>query len=555
MKHGQYRRWLRFEIAPLLLGALLFVVNEAPVLRGYLAPPPGYTGSLLPQSMDHLQYLTWINGYRHTRGWLIPDYNAPWTTEPALLNPFCWFIGRTSALFGVDPLWIYHLLFLALSIAGGYALFFALRAFTCSRTQARVALLFSLCCVPVASVLALSRYVFGTASPWLGVILWASKVHGRYTSDGLGDGISGSPLVLFGTVTTLLCMGLLAKYLTTNRTAYLRWAGLVAGFSAFVHPFEIFVIAGAGGLALVIRKDRPWWQAARDAACLVLPGLAGMTPYLYLALRHPWLKEAAVQNRWDAWASFPPPMLVLLLGFPAVFCIVSFILPLERRSVTDLLLLLWFGVTLVGVYVRWIPWSHHLLDGVHYAIGLLLARQAARSSFMRGLWTARPLLVRSLLGTFLILSLAARAVYLTDAIAAATVAGGSNSMVMSTADRAVLAWLREHAGAGQLVLAPQSSCGWFATVPMHSFASHWLFSLTWDQQMRLSEAFYRGTLDLGAAESLLTDFGVGYVVVPKHSPAERYFSGQAPVMRIESTAIYRISNTGLRPLPSLSHPR
>jgi len=555
MKHRQYPRLLRFEIAPLLLGALLFVVNGAPVLSGYLAPPPGYTGSLLPQSMDHLQYLTWINGYRHTRGWLIPDYNAPWATEPALLNPLCWFIGRTSVLFGLDPLWIYYLVYLALSIAGGYALFFALRAFSGSRTQAGVALLVSFCCVPVASVLALSSYMFGTAAPGLGVILWASKVHGRYTSDGLADGISGSPLVLFGTVSTLLCMGLLAKYLTTNRSAYLRWAGLVAGFSAFVHPFEIFVMVGAGGLALVICKERPWRQAAGDAACLILPGLAGMAPYLYLALRHPWLKEAAVQNRWDAWASFPPPMLVLLLGFPAVFCILSFILPLERRSVTDFLLLLWVGVALVGVYVRWMPWSHHLLDGVHYAIGLLLARQAARSGFMRRLWTARPLLVRSLLGVFLILSLAARAVYLTDAIAAATVAGGSNSTVISTADRAVLAWLREHAGAGQLVLAPRSGSGWFATVPMHSFASHWLFSLTWDEQMRLSEAFYRGTLDLGAAHSLLRDFGVGYAVVPEHSPAERYFSDQAPAVRIESAAIYRISNTGLRPLPPLSPAR
>jgi hypothetical protein len=245
-------------------------------------------------------------------------------------------------------------------------------------------------------------------------------------------------------------------------------------------------------------------------------------------------------------------MLFLLLGFPAVLCLLAFILPVEKRSATDLLLLLWFGVTLVGVFVPWIPWSHHLLDGVHYAIGLLLARYAARSGFLRRLWTTRPLLVRSSLATLLILSLAARAVYLTDAIvASATVDGGSSSTVVSTSDRRIVAWLGEHASAGQLVLAPHSNSGWFATLPMHSFASHWLFSLTWVGQMHLSEGFYGGTLDLAAANALLTDFGVAYAVVPEHSPAERYFPAQVPVMRTGSAAIYRVSNTGLRPLPAL----
>jgi hypothetical protein len=158
----QNRAWLRrFHAAPFLLGISLFVVNEAPVLSGYLAPPPGYVASLLPQNMDFLQYQTWINAYQRTNGWLLTDYHAPWATEPALLNPFCWLIGRTSALFGVDGLWIFHLVYLALSIAGGYALFFTLRAFTYSRLEARLALLVSFFCVPVASVLALSTYLLG----------------------------------------------------------------------------------------------------------------------------------------------------------------------------------------------------------------------------------------------------------------------------------------------------------------------------------------------------------------------------------------------------------
>lgn len=549
MEHRQNKGWLRrFHAAPFLLGISLFALNQAPVLSGYLAPPPGYAGSPLPQQMDFFQYQTWINAYQRTNGWLLPDYHAPWATEPALMNPFCWFIGRTSAVFGVDGLWIYYLLYLAFSIAGGYAVFFTLRAFTCSRVEARLALLVSFCCVPVASVLALSTYLLGKDAPWLALIWFAGKVHGRYNNDGFVNGVSGSPLVLFGTVTTLLCMGLLATYLKTNLPKYLWWAGLVAAVSAFVHPFEIFVVMGAGGLALVMRRDRPWAQAVGEAACLVLPGLAGLAPYLYLASRHAWLREAAVQNRWQP---FSPPMLVLMLGFPALFCLVSYFLPLGKRSVTDPLLHCWFGVVLVGVYVPWVPWSHHLLDGVFYATGLLLVRQAARCDFIRRLVTERPVLVRVSIGAWLIVSLAAHAVYLADATAAGRVAGGAGSTVMSNTDRALQTWLREHADANDLVLAPKSTAGWFATAPMHSFASHWLFSLTWDQQVRLSDAFYQGTLDRAAADALLTGFGVGYAVIPNGSPAASYFSNQAPAIRIESVAIYRLPNAGLRPFTSL----
>ena len=527
-------------------------MNEAPVLCGYLAPPPGYVAGLIPQQQDTLQYQTWIIAYQRTKGCLLPDYHAPWTTEPAMLNPYFWFVGRATAILGVDSLWIYHLLYLALHIAGGYALFFALRAFTRSRVEARLALLVSFCCVPVASVLAVATFPLPKSNPWIGLIRFAAEVHGWFNNDGFFYGISGSPLVLFGTVTTLWCMGLLAKYLRTNVPKYLWWAGLVAAVGAFLHPFEIFVIMAGGGLALLVRRNRPWAQAISEAACLVLPGAAGLAPYLYLTSRHAWLREAAVQNRYTP--PFSPPMLLLMLGFPALFCVASYALPLRKRSVTDPLLHCWFGAVLVGVYIPWLPWSHHLLDGVSYATAMLLVRQAARWDFLRRLWTERPVAVRVSMGVWVILSLAAHGIYSADAIAAGRVAGGGGSTVMSRTDRAVLIWLREHAGENALVLSPKSSAGLFATVPMHSFASHWLFSLTFTEQIHLSDAFYQGALDLGAADALLAGYGVRYAVIPNESPAERYFSNQAPAVRIGSDAIYVMPNSTMRPFTPLHRP-
>ena len=535
---------------PALCGTLLFAVNQAPVFLAYLNPPPGYTGSLLPMDMDALQYRTWIDAYRDGKGWLLPDYHAPWSTEPALMNPICWFIGRTSALLGIDGLWIYYVLCLALTVAGVYALLFAIRAFTESRTQARVALVLFICCVPIPAVLALVTYLCGTANPWLGLIATGATVLGRYDSDSFLNGISSGPLVLFGTVATILCMALLAKYLKTNSPHYLRWAALVAGLSAFIHPFEIFVIMGGGGLALLLRPGQPWRRSLRDIATIVGSGLLGLAPYVYLASRHAWLKQAAVENHWQ---TLSPPVILMLLGFPALFCLLSYPLPLEKKSVTDTLLDCWFCVVFVEIYVPFLPWQHHLLDGVYYAIGLILARHAARWAAARNLVTTRPAVAWAPLLALLIASLAARAIYWKAAVEAASTPGNDASALVSNADRAVLSWLHTHASADDLLLAPKFDAGYFASLPMHSFGSHWLFSLSWGVQVLQSDAFYKGSLEGTTAHSLLSRFGVRYVLIPGGSPAGRYFADRRPAVTFENAAIFEMPNAGMHPYVGLTH--
>jgi hypothetical protein len=159
--------------------------------------------------------------------------------------------------------------------------------------------------------------------------------------------------------------------------------------------------------------------------------------------------------------------------------------------------------------------------------------------------------VSVLLAVFLLASLAVRAINLTDATSAATVAGGPSATTIPQTDLAILSWLRRHAAPDDLVLAPKARAGWYATVPMHSFASHWLFSLTWAEQVRLSDGFYSGAMESGAAGDLLAGFGVRYAVIPDGSPAASYFSGQTPAARVGSAAIYRVANPGMRPFVPL----
>lgn len=425
------------------------------------------------------------------------------------MNPFCWLVAHTSAALAVDDLWIYHLFYLALHVVGGYALFFALDAFTYSRSEARLGLLACFCCVPT-----------------------------RFNADGFFNGVSGSPLVLLGTVTTILAMAFIAKYLRTNSRQHLLWAGLVTFISALFHPFEVFVVAGGGGLALLLREQRTRIQNARDAACAVVPGILGLAPHVFLTLRHPWLWQAAAQNHWDA---FPIQIIVPLLALPALLSVVLFLMPMAKRSATDTLLNCWFGTVLVGIYIPWVPWSHHLLDGVFYVASLLLVREAARCGHICQIVVRQPVLTRLCVATVVCISLSAYALNWATAVENAAVPGRAGaSAVISLSDRAVLDWLRHHASPDDLVLAPKNSAALFATAPIHSFASHWLMSLTWADQARVSDAFYAGTLDKSDADALIRTYGVRYAVVSDESPAMRYFSGQMPIARVPNAQIFKL---------------
>jgi hypothetical protein len=269
-----------------------------------------------------------------------------------------------------------------------------------------------------------------------------------------------------------------------------------------------------------------------------------MAPYLYLTARHTWLKELAAVNHWGV---FPVVQFGLLLGLPALLCLGTYLLPRSKSSATDILLHCWFLGVLVGVHIPQVPWSQHLLDGFFYAAALLLVRQGVRSHLLRRLWAARPMLLLASMSALLAISLAARGVMFADAVVAGRTADDYHSTVMPDPDRAVRDWLGAHASAQDLVLAPEPDAPWFATVPMHSFASHWRSSLTWSEQKSLSDSFYRGELDRGAAQEVLSGYGVGYVVAPEDSGAMKYFVGQTPAARIQSMAIYRRANARMRP--------
>lgn len=533
---------------PVVLGILLFLLNHLALPVGYLAPPEGYVGAWVYRDIDFAIYQTWIHAYQCTPGWLVPDYNAPWLTEPALLNPLCWLIARLSSALHADALVVFHLIHLALYIAAAYALFFALREFTDSLAESRWALLAAVCTVPVISLFPLPMaLLFGRNAPLTSSVWNASMLSSRFSGDGFLNGILGSPLGLFGTVSTLACMGLIARYLKTGAPKFLWSAGAVAAFGALMHPFEVFAVTGGGCLALIAQRKKSRAHGLKDAISFGVPALAGLAPYVFLSLRHPWLRVAAEHNHWQPW---PPIWLLLTLGLPAVFCAITLLLPWRTQSPTDFLLRCWFGAVLVGIYVPWVPWSPHLVDGFHYATALLLVRRGPRLVTLKLLWAEYRILSWTFAGVVLALSIASHGMNWITAAEGGRTAGGPSSAVAAKSELAVEAWLKRHAEASELVLAPPEDAGWLATIPMHSFASHWIFSLTCPEQLRISDKFYHGVFDRRAAAAFLREYGVRYVIVPNGSPAAQYFSPPDPATHLGDATIYVIPAAQMRPFPT-----
>lgn len=535
-------------LAPLGVATILFALNRLAILSGWLNPPEGYTATLMVRAQDVAQYLTWIRGFEEQV--LLPNYHAPWLTEPAFFTPFFWLLSQTARITGVSAVVEFHLFQFLLYVVASYSLFYALRTFTETWSQAFAASAIMLLSVPLKSLavlpsLLLARWQLWPLQPLPGIedFVWAS-------SDGFFHGISSGPLMTFGTASAVLGFSLLARYLKTGHKRFLAYVSAVAFLSAFVHPFEVFVLVGAGCITLFLVRRKSWISAIPELAALILPALTGLAPYLFLAWRYQWLRDASDANQW---APGNPIRLLVILGVPTVLALGFLIVRPRMASSSDLLLQIWVASTLVGIYFPWMHWSQHLLDGFHYAVGLLLARQIHQTSFIARVRHSHPRMALAGLSTWVVLSLAAYPAFYWQSFKDGRTTQPERlfTSVAPTDEIELLSWMQQNAQRGQLVLAPPENAPWMATALMNSFASHWVFSLTYQEQARLSDEFYAGRLDSDVARGLLDEYGVRYVVLPLQSPASIYMEGYTKKAEIASFLVYEINGNLMKPYAEL----
>jgi hypothetical protein len=526
----------------LLLAAVLFGLNNLAIISGWLRPPEGYAPMLMVRAQDIALYLNWAHAYQLQN--LIPNYAAPWQTEPAFFNAFMWVLARFCQLTRLEMVSGYHIFHFLFYVVAAYALFFAVRVFTETAKQAVAVFVVILCVVPLPSLAVLPSIIFGFSRPPVGAgyFVWSS-------SDGFFHGISGSTLVTFGTATTLLAFSLLAKYLKTEKTQYFICMLLVAFLSALVHATEIFLIVGVGTVILIWTRRKRRRRAITEIAALGMAGACGLAPYIIMTWRHRWLQDLAHMSRWQLPGALHE--LLLMLGLPAILAIALLVIQPKMASPSDWLLQSWFVCTLIGIYLPVIPSPQHLFDGFHYATAILLVRQVSQSRLPARIYQSRPYLTVATISVICLLSLSAYLAYYYQSFRDGRSVQPEQlfTTVAPKDELAVISWLRQNARPDQLVLAPPNNSPWLSTVPMHSFAAHWHWSLTFSEQVQTAKSFYSGELTPEGARQLLSEYGIRYVVIPETSPVRGNLEDCRERVKLGSLIVCEVEGSSMKEYP------
>jgi hypothetical protein len=531
-----FEKMFKRLLGALALGTFFFLVNHAGVIAGVLHPPAGYVPAWFTRDQDVAQYLTWASLARDH--WLLPDYHAPWRTGDALFQPMFAIIGRS----GLPVRVAYYLFDILCYWAAAMALIEAARVFLKTRRQMLYAALMILCAIPP------KLYVFVLARPLhlptpvrlfmgLGLIEYVQN-----TSDGFArGGLSNSPTLTYGTAIVLFSFLNLAKFAATQRRANYYWLVGCVFLGALLHPFEVFVV--------IVAAVWPLWRmrCRRESLLLFVTAGVAMIPYLVQSLRSDWLRDASSVSDWRMTT---PVYVLVVYGMPAIMVCWLLLVRFKMERPEDGVLESWFLTTMFLPLIPVLPGGMHLFDGFVYCAAMLLVRKAQQDRLFTRLFGERPAIMRT------VLAVAAGASVVTLCVAYSQIYRDGKaaepallSAVSPKSEVAMISWMKnnlEHDDR-RLVMAPAEMAPWVATVPMPTVASHYLFSITYPEQLDLVRRFYRGQ---DVRRELIDGYGVSYVVVPA---ADRVVMDNARLLHTEGDLkLYLIPGHAMKPYPGVA---
>lgn len=538
---------------PGLLGALLYVLNNLDVLHGLMAAPPGYAPLGIQRNADIAIYITWLRGYG--KGWFLPNYSAPWATSPDFIAPGLIPVALLQKAFSLNPILALQIFSFVGYIFVAYAVAFAYQTFCKTRKLALWCLLVALACVPVGALPILSYLLreFAQYGDTTG------RVQFMTLSDGFFRGLVSWPFITYGSGFQIVSMSLLARYVQTSERRWFHWLTLFCLVSTLMHPFEIFLTTTVVAIVL-LRKFGVTADALKNVGAICLAMAIGIAPYALQSLRSTWVHEVANANR----ISITPALLMGVIGIPAIVAVVLLLLGFPTTRSNEIAILrTWFVCSLLLFFVPGIPFSLHVLDGSFIAIGLLLVLQ------VQDLLALRPHLAKPLVAyvavPLLLWSFIPHIVFRAQAWSAGVAAQNEQfaydscttfhgtclrpTAIEPLAESATIKWLGENANPDDLVLATDDASPWIATAPVHSFASHWLFSLLWPypNYRVLRNSFFSGTLTPAQGRQFLQILGARFVVVPDGSRAKQYLDNAVERTRYYSWTIYEIPGAHMKP--------
>jgi hypothetical protein len=509
----------------LALGLLSWSLNNLNILRAHIQTPAGTHPSWTPREIDVAQHLTWVNAMRNA--WVIPDYHMPAATTPAIFCPLMALLGQLTKV-GIDASAAYAVAQLAVGIVAVYCILVSLRLFLVSRWQAMAAVVLVFASVPLTSLLNVWRALRGQD--------FALPIF--FVSDGL---FSIGPLsIVFGAASVYASLILLTRYLLIGRRRYLFLTAAFAAVAGLCHPFEVFTIMAATTLTLIVLRWPNLRGALAESLIVIVPAGLSVLPYVYFSLTVPWMRQMTAQNIYRL-----PDLLRLLgiLGIPAAFVLANLVIGPRLRATSDVVLQCWFAATLMVMHIPKLPFALHAADGLGLITALLAVRQISQLPRLRSWVALRPRMARLAATVVLVPAIVVHAgvryKMFRDSIKHESPLGAS--AVSTQAEYDLVRWFARNASGGDLVIAPGNETSWMlATAPVHTIASHWLFSGTYGHQLMLRDSFYRGDWTDETARDFLRKYGINYVVATEGSPVHRVLSAYPKAALFPPFTLYHL---------------
>jgi hypothetical protein len=456
---------------------------------------------------------------------VIPNYHMPAATGAGLFGPLTWLLAQVTRL-GFDAAPVYFCAQMLVYVLGMYCILVGLRSFCIPRPRYLAVGLLSLAAVPLRAPFNVWMALNGRGDPPL-----FGSADGFFTPGPLS--------IALGTVAVFASLALIARYVLYGRRADLYATAAIAAVSGLCHPFEVFTIMAGTVLTLVAIRWPSWRAAVADSLVVCIPGVLSVLPYIYFSLTVPWMHRITQLN------TEPVPdfvHLLALLGVPATFVLVNLVAGPKLRAPTDVVLQCWFAAVLLVVHTPKLPVALHAADGFAWITALLAVRQLSQLSYLRN-WISLHRRAAVVAAAILVPALFAQGAlrYLSFRDGVKTASHFGLSAVAPQAEIELIRWFRQHGTSHDVVIVPTPETAWMlATAPVHTVASHWLFSATYQAQTNLRDRLYSGDWPDESAREFLRRYGVNYVVVADGSPLHRLLNGHRKAAVFASWTLYHL---------------
>jgi hypothetical protein len=326
----------------------LIIITSIPTIYAYLTTPSDrWFSGVIYNVHDTTQYFSWMRESQER--FLIENKLTSEPNDAIFINLHWWIPGRFAAWTGMTLPQVYQL-YRLISIPLLVLTVYAFVAFIFrDPTRRKFSFLLTLLTSGLGWVWIVEKQIAGRVD-----VLHPTDV---YTTAGNSFYVMmASPPQAFATAVTLLTLllGLLAVRLHCLSVGVA--AGLLALFLGMGHIYDlvtVWSVLAIFGILLVLRDGWSWLRFWALFIVVLISAPAALYFGWVSSSANPLWQQALSQ--YDNLGVFTPDPyhLVILLGFTFIIAILGFngIVPLKQNSINELFIKVWFGITLLLIYL------------------------------------------------------------------------------------------------------------------------------------------------------------------------------------------------------------